>query len=84
MRKTFKLYERKNFKSCVTKTLKLYERKTLSCVKKGELRFCSLNHLGNFVLAILANLVDLFNWVLAILVHFPPFWLTGLILVDFG
>ena len=45
-----------------------------------KLRFWNLNHLGNLVLAILANLVNLLNWVIAILVHFAPFWLTGFIL----
>ena len=58
----------------------LCERKTLSCVRK-KLRFCNLmNHLCDLVLAILANLVNSLNWVITILVHFPPFWLTGFIL----
>ena len=57
----------------------LCERKTLSCVRK-KLRFCNLNHLCNLVLAILANSVNLLNWVIAILVHFAPFWITGFIL----
>ena len=60
----------KNFKSCVTKTFKLYERKTLSSVREKTLRFRNLNHLGNLVLAILANLVNFLHRVLAILVYF--------------
>ena len=74
---------REKLLSCVTENFKLCERKNLSCMRKRELRFCNLNHLGNLVFAILGNLVDLLNWVLAILVHFAPFWLTGFILVDF-
>ena len=74
------LCDRKNFKLCVRKTSNLYERKSFKlCEKKKQLRFCNLNHLGNLVLAILANLVNLLNWVLTILVHIPPFWLTGFI-----
>ena len=87
--KTFKLYEknfvlceRKHFKWCVRKDLSSMREKALSCVRKKQWRFCKLNHLGNLVLAILANLVNLLNWVLAILVHFAPFWLIGFILCN--
>ena len=61
------------------KTLCCVREKILSCVRK-KLRFCKLNHLCNLVLAILANLVNLLNWVITILVHFAPFWLTEFIL----
>ena len=87
---TFKLCERKLLSHmrekamlCVRKTFKLFERNFKLCEKR-EFRFCNLNHLSNLVLTILAYLVDLLNWVLAILVHFAPFRLTGFILVDFG
>ena len=53
--------------------------KTLRCVREKP-RFCNLNHLCNLVLAILANLIDLLNWVITILVHFAPFQLTEFIL----
>ena len=61
------------------KTFKSHERKTLCYVRK-KLRFWNLDDLCNLVLAILANLVNLLNWVIAILVHFAPFWLTRFIL----
>ena len=57
-----------------TKTFRLYERKNFKLCEKKKLRFCNLNHLGNLILGSLANLVNLLNWVLAILVHFAPFW----------
>ena len=43
-------------------------RKSLLSFARKKLRFCDLDHLGNLVLAILANLVNLPNWVLTILV----------------
>ena len=57
----------------------LCERKNFKLCEK-KLRFCNLNFLSNLVLAILANLANLLNWVIATLVHIAPFWLTEFIL----